>query len=438
MPGFGYGFGFGAVRRRVGKPAPPPPLRAISTQNRINIAADTRAFTDQYVRWPVVLAADASDMVLSWDNYYQSGGELLTGNAITMLEYAVERSATRDSAVVASAAVRFSGSRTASVPNGAVGFQSDAILPSAFGLTKFTAGEVYWVKGVHRVPNTSSFIPASDRATSNFPGSQAMWFPPASLTLSPVDTLGPFTFTGSGGTSTGRGWCPIVLGHPLVDRPSFLGIGASVMAMTGDTGAGTTLENGAGFFQRAMHDAGASMNNLRPSINVSARGVAAHVHYTGTNTRWRSLIPYCRHAVCDLGVGTLGTGSGVALSALTTPESEIYAALRAGGISKIARSGLIPRTTSTDNWQSVAQQTPLPGFVAGGVAEQFNTWAQARVADRSIDAFVAMSSTRPSATPTAWIVDGSVYYATSDGINPVSWLHEAMAVELRAAIQGFW
>lgn len=435
MPGFG--FGFGAVRRRVGKPAPPPPLRAISTQNRINIAADTRAFTDQYVRWPIVIAADASDMVLSWDNYYQSGGELLTGNAITMLEYAVERSATRDSAVVASVPVRFGGSRTASVPNGAVDFQPDAILPNAFGLTKFTAGEVYWVKGVHRVPNTSSFIPASDRNITNFPGTQSMWFPPATLTVSPVDTLGPFTSVGTGGTSTGRGWCPMVLGHPLVDQPSFLGIGASVMAMTGDTGSGTAMENGLGYFQRAMHDAGAAMTNLRPSINVSARAVATHAHYTGTNTRWRSLIQYCRHAVCDLGVGTLGTGSGVALSALTTPESEIYAALRAGGISKIARTGLIPRTTSTDNWQSVPKQTPLPAFVAGGVAEQFNAWSRARVADGTIDAFVAMNSARSPTVPQAWIVDGSVYYATSDGINPVSWLHEAMAAELRVAVRAF-
>ena len=74
----------------------PTPLRAIGVQSRINQAAATKSnLPVQCFRWPIVIGANASKLVLSMHNWYMnnSGVETNTGNAIQVLDMALESTA---------------------------------------------------------------------------------------------------------------------------------------------------------------------------------------------------------------------------------------------------------------------------------------------------------------------------------------------------------
>lgn len=422
-----YRAGFGALPSAA---APVVPLRVVTTQNRTFVGAENRAVTNAYVRWPIVIAANATDLVLSFNGWYQQGsgaGETSLANGYTVVEAAIE-----NAGGTISTPVRFGGGRSITINAGDNDIHSDAVLPAAFG-PQWAAGTQYWIKAKLQVPTTSGVLPYSDRAVSSVSGSQVAWYDPAATTVSSADTPGAFTSTGTAPGSRANGPCPMVLGHPVVDGPSFIGVGDSIMAITADAGANTSAVNGVGFFQRAMHDAGTATTNLRPSINMARVG-AASTHYTGANTRWQAFAAYAKYAVTELGTNDIGTSSSTLPGVLEPDEAAIWSALRAKGVQKIVRTKLIPRTSSTDAWATVANQTPYPGFVTGGAAEQFNAWIDGKLADGTIDYVVAMSSTRDSAVPQKWPANGSANSQTSDGTHPVAAYHELMAGELRPVV----
>ncbi len=414
----------------------PSQLRVVTTQNRMNIGAETRNVTDSWVRCPIVIAADSSEIVLSWANWYNLGsgaGEFAGANAVTLLGVALERSANASSTVVATAPVTFSGGRTVTVPADANDFQSDPLPASAFGLPKFSSGEWYWIKVRQQVPSASGTIPYSDRAVVSASGSQSAWFDPAVTTASSVDTLGAFTSTGTAPGSRANYWCPVVLGRPLVDGPSEGGVGDSIMTITADNGANTTPVHGVGWFQRTRHDAGTAVTGLRPGI-LAGRVGAATTHFVGSNTRWRAWIKYARTWVVGLGTNDIGTSSSGTVPATTlTNLADIYMAIKAVPGTKVGAAKTIPRTSSTDTWATVANQTPFPGWGAGDKAAQLNDWIDARFADGTLSFKIDMTSVRDPTEPLKWRVTGAANGTTSDGTHPVAVTMEDMAVEGRAA-----
>lgn len=446
-----FGFGPRNGRRRLrGGPLPPPPpsptptptptptmpLRVISTQNRINSGKESRATrTGCCIRWPIVLGTDASDLIVSIPNWYQMGsgaGETATGNGFTIEEMVIE-----NAGGAISTPVRFAGGRSVTVADNANDLQSDAVLPAAFTLPQFSRGEQYWVKGRITLALGTHALPYSDRNRSSIGGSQVNWYDPAATTPSSTDIPGPYTATGTAFDIRNNGFCPIILGHPAVDGPSFIGIGDSIMCITADTGGGTSVINGVGFFHRAMHDAASTAASLRPSLNFARVG-AATAHYTAAgNTRWRQYVRYVRFAVEELGTNNLGTSSAGNAASLQAEIAALWTLLRAGGVQKIARTRMIPRTASSDSWATIAGQSPFPAFVAGGTAEAVNTWFESKRSDGTIDAVVAMASTHDTSVPQAWPVNGTAFYACTDGTHPKDVIHEAMAAELRAAIAGW-
>lgn len=173
-------------------------------------------------------------------------------------------------------------------------------------------------------------------------------------------------------------------------------------------------------------------------LSHQAYMLAATAHYIAAgNTRWRQYIQYARFAVEELGTNNLGTSSAGNAASLQSEIASVWALLRAGGIQKIARTKLIPRTSSTDSWATIANQSPYPAFVAGGTAETVNAWIDTKLVDGTLDAVVAMSSTRDAGVPQAWPVNGTAFYACTDGTHPKDLFHEAMAAEVRTALAGW-
>lgn len=93
--------------------------------------------------------------------------------------------------------------------------------------------------------------------------------------------------------------------------------------------------------------------------------------------------------------------------------------LRSLGIQKIYVSLILPRTTSTDAWATIQNQTPIAGFEIGGVRDEVNSWIISLCGGKS-DGFIDTLS--DVASGPAWKPG-----ATSDGAHPTSSGHASIA-----------
>ena len=83
---------------------------------------------------------------------------------------------------------------------------------------------------------------------------------------------------------------------------------------------------------------------------------------------------------------------------------------------KVITETNMPRTTSSDNWVTTANQTPVAGYAVGDIADQYDTWLLAgnSGADYVVD---VRASTRDGTLTDRWRVDQGRF--TSDGIHPL-------------------
>jgi hypothetical protein len=407
------------------------PLRVGSVENRINVGVATRGKTNCVVRWPHFIATDLSDIILSFSNWWNASGESIPGNSVTIIDAALENES--GSVVVP---VTFSGGRLRVLADGENDAQSDALLPSQFGLSKFSRGELYWFKARYSVPLTTDRIPYSDRSRTSLTGSQASWYDPAVTAVTSTDVAGAYTATGTAFDIQNNNLCPILLGHPIVDGKSFIACGDSIGAITGDN-SNTQIRMGAGFIQRSMHDANALTNPL-PCLNFCRVGNAYQALTDPANTRWRSFIKYAKHAIDEMGTNNLGISgtdwTAQEYSDYQTTTQSLWSIFRANGISKIIRTQFLARTASTDQWATLANQTPNVRWAAGGRRDQLHAWFVARQTAGEIDYVVDMAPARDPSDTNKWPVNGTANYPTVDGTHPAAFLHEIMAVQLRSAL----
>ena len=401
------------------------PLRTIAVQNRVHTGKEGRTGMDRcIVRWPIVIGTDASEAVIWMSNWLHLPPNVNPGNTLEVLDMSLSRST--DSTAVP---VTFAGARNRLMADGELEVLSDPLLPSAFGQGKFTTGDVYWVKARLAVPATGNVIPSSQRSSGQFSGSYVGFYNSANSVPSATDANGPYTVTGTGFDPRSNGWCPMLLGRPLVDGPSFLGIGDSIMEITGDSGADTNKEYGLAFFQRGMHDASLARTNLRPSILCARVGIAASAVSVSAN--WNVLTKYCRYAVEELGTNDMGG----TVSSIQANLSSIWTVLRNAGL-KIYRTNFIARSTSTNGWADKAGQTPNNGWGAGETRDQLISWFDTKVADGTLAGVIDTLSAGSDPTDNHYFVSTGVASATtSDGTHPRDAVHEAMAAKVRAVIQ---
>lgn len=401
------------------------PLRTIVTNNRGNIGIESRPARNACVtRWVYVVAADASEIVISTNAFGITGGdtEFVVPNDFTILEQSLEYGG-----VVAP--VPYGGGRSRLVLSGAVDVQSDPVPASAFGAAKFAKGDQIWVKSKISLAYDGA-LATTIEARSSIANQQVQWYDSAATTTTATDSTGAYTAaTGVLDANRPAGYRPLVFGRPMTDGPSFIAVGDSIGQSTSD-GSNPFPIHGAGFIQRAMRDtAGGS---LLPCLNL-ARSASTSLAVSA-GTRSKQLYKYARFGIDEYGTNDMS------LATLQPRLSTIWSDMRAAGIEKIIRTKFLPRTSSTDNWATTANQTYNSDgkWQAGADADLMNTWFEAELSAGRIDYLIGMNSVSDlgvGGDRWKWIVNGAAQYVNADSTHPNGTGHELMAVELRPVLR---
>lgn len=416
----GTSLAFTSIRTRKKQSTP---LRVAEVQARGMTNFNTMLYSNDafFVRMPFVIGQDMKDILLSFINWYQwTVLETDTGNAFTVSSCSIE---SLSGTVVP---VYFGGSRSKVIADGANDIQSDTILPSAFGLNKFSRGEQYWIKLILNVPNGCK-IPRTSRMVAAVSGSQTAWYQSSVTFPSSTDIAGQFTTTGTAPVAQPNGYQPLVLGHPVVDEPSFIAVGDSIGDGAGDTTAATLY--GHGFIQRAMGNNG---TNPLPCLNFCRPSTTSDHAVAGT--KWRAYVKYARYAIEEFGTNDIVISTKT-VAATQASLSSLWSILKSEGAQGIIKSNLLCFTTSTDNWLTSANQTIRTGWTAGDKTDQLNAWFATKVTDGTLMASVAYPNIKDTGNANKWLVDNvTANYITVDGVHPSPLGHDLVSQPLRAVI----
>lgn len=119
------------------------------------------------------------------------------------------------------------------------------------------------------------------------------------------------------------------------------------------------------------------------------------------------------HAVNELGVNDL-TGTPPTLLTMQGRLQSIWASFRAAGVGKVYQTTITPITTSSDNWATLVNQTP---YAAESIRVVLNNWI--RTVPAGLDGFFEMADVCESSHNSGkWVVNGTPFYATAEGIHP--------------------
>lgn len=392
------------------------PLRAVTNANIFAQNFTTVGLTRIKSRIGFTVGGGALSQIVP--NLYNlrsdPSGFILNSNPFTINKLALEIGA-------AYAPVFFGGSRSRVVAAGAGDILGDAILPSAFSLANIPDGtRCYWRLEMDVPLAGNSFpagIPYEGAGGGAFPEFVGFCYNPALNTdTSDIDGTGNL-FLGTGPWSAvTRPFFPITLGRYVSGSPNvWLGVGDSIIAGLSDTLEGATYGY-AGYFARALINS--TFNGAYKSgINMGSSGTT-HAMWTGSNNALaRAYWAYCTAAVENY--GTNNFAAGATLANVQTESQALWTAIRAAGISTILRQPILPRTNSTDNWQTAgANQTGVnAAFNAGGLVAQYNTWLATQIGGSGITALLDTSSVRDATNPEDWGVNGTPFYLTPDGVH---------------------
>lgn len=172
----------------------------------------------------------------------------------------------------------------------------------------------------------------------------------------------------------------------------------------------------------------------RASIGYAKFAVPSERMTHGNGVNWARRLPIfalsnATHVLCSYGSNDLRVGLATTLSALQSAKNavrDLYRQHRPG--IPVLPCTFLPRTTSSDNWVTTANQTAQTNFspLGGSVREQFNAWVRSRPAGYNgwFDPAAAAETALDSGL---WVVNGSGAYATADGTHPTQTIHAAIA-----------
>lgn len=366
--------------------------------------------------------ANLSELRVVYCGYYirdNVGDETNAGNS-QQLEVALEIGGT-------TVQFAFGGSLVGTIANGAAEYVSDPIYPGQFGLSVFAAGASYYLRSRTVVTSGQNIVRTVGALTSDGESGQYS----DGLSASQLLGTGALT-TPAGGVGIGADVLPaVVLGRAVGAREiAVLGIGDSIAEGNAETATAGAGANDSGFISRGLF----SVNSrIVPISKMTCGGTTAKAFVDGYTKR-SALFKYFTHAICNFGTNdsvSLSRSSAQVLADLKT----IWAALRAGGIRHVTEIGIIPRTTSTDSFATVVNQTPRTGFATGGVfRDALNAALLANVGADGLDEFIDISAHCADGTALdKWAVPGK----TTDGIHPSAAAHTAAAADITTAA-GSW
>lgn len=183
--------------------------------------------------------------------------------------------------------------------------------------------------------------------------------------------------------------------------------------------SGTSTDYADSFVTRAV--AGAI-----PLFRLTSPGVRLN----SIRTLHQSLFPqlaYCTDVLVSIGTNDLFDGRTAAQ--LIADLTWLYDTLLDLGC-RVHGATLLPHTTSTDSYATLANQTVYSSAFAAGAGSdrgQVNAWIRSGAGGRQstyIETADAVESARDSGK---WAVNGSANYLTSDGLHPNSAAHTLMA-----------
>lgn len=328
--------------------------------------------------------------------------------------------------------VTWGGLNGATLANGAYDLVSDALLPSAFGLTEFALGLEFFVRTQVTIPNTGSaklpIVTALDMTDG-----VGRYFNSETVQCKDIGGTGNLFYTGPVGYPPGS-WTPIVLGKFVAGDPNtWIGAGDSILSGVGDDGDGA----GTGFFSRALFLASlAGLNCSRPggyawawqdapalaALAKYANGVVEEYgtnHFDNTANIPSSSVQYA----VGLSRNIWDTCKS---SASQAPGSKPF---------KVIRTKLLPRTNTPTGTGVEDQVVYGPKWDAGGNTDEFNASIEV---DPLVDVFLSLDAiSRASTTPGSanyykW-KQGSI--TATDGTHPNKQTHIDVAALLRAQIE---
>jgi lysophospholipase L1-like esterase len=306
--------------------------------------------------------------------------------------------------------VTFNGRREVTLDPGAIAL-SDPVPGLAFDASNSWVGGDFFVR-------TGLTVGAGGRWPQDYyPLSAGEGCFDSNSGASQVYATGPMSAPSGGASSVNGGFGPIaVVGYTDTGQVSVVYLGDSIADGVGD--------DQDGYIARALAD----VNGYPvPYIKLSRGSDTLGNNALAYGYRRRALFEYGTHGIIALGTNDIVTGAS--LETMKNLVTEISAAMRGRGL-KVIGSTIWPRTTSTDSWATLANQTPVAGFAPGGVRDQFNAWIK-NYADGLLDHWYdPCEFTESPSAPGKWNVNGSPNYPTTDGVHPTPYFHYLAAQTL--------
>lgn len=406
------------------------PVRVVATGGRLGNAfyvpaAGNTAFRH---RTPHKLGGPVAEMQIGFlDWAYGYGNETPNSvNDVTIEHAWLERASTGQIVPLT-----FSGSRRLVLPMNSTSayWLSDAIPSSAWTGATPASDEVFWLNLQGSVPEAGQ-IPSGTPAT--YSGAKFIVYPPAN---------DPGTFDTAGAVPAITGSSARTAGLPMIflgrftepGHLSVIGIGDSILDGTGDSANPVPVISGYGFLNRAAVDTNGA--NAIAMFNLTRHGQSAANFVKSAQTRHPQFLPFANVIVEEYGTNDLGSAGGGDPATILANVGKIWSAARAAGVQKIIRTRLMPRTTSTDSWITLAGQTPNTGWEAGGKRDAINTGLQTALVDGKIDLLLdTIAVLSAPADANRWLVNGTAKYATADGTHLGPAGNALLAPSLRAAL----
>lgn len=395
-----------------------PQLYVVSTVSRLPTDVGAAVSTNRgfVIRYPFYIGSgDVTEMRFSFANLYSSMASNTTGNSITITEASLDNGTSY-------APVTFNGSTTRSkvLAWKDSDIQSDPIYPSALGLSEFARGELYWFKVVGEATSTTYKWPLQYPRLTNFTGQQSYVFDPGSVTPD-ADSAG--TFSTSGLTTTSNPLPgPVILGKfENAGTRSFLGVGDSIFRGADDEVSTFRwpLKILSGIFERSLVDQMTmSTSTIYAGLNTGVFGTGVANYSTSYDAR-SAYYQYATDIVEEYGTND---APSLTLSGIQTKLGQLWTTIASTSPNaRLWRTKLMPRTTSTDNWATVANQSVNADNAQGGEVSQLNDWFDTKYADTTLDGVIELGRMRDPASTTAWRVNptgGITVWPTSDGVHP--------------------
>ncbi|WP_309395923.1 SGNH/GDSL hydrolase family protein [Cerasicoccus maritimus] len=359
---------------------------------------------------------------MNWTSY--SSGELVNASTVSFNYVWLERES--DGQVVP---VTFSGARSLVMTGGVsqAYYMADPIDSSVWTGGTPQRDEIFWLQIKGNIDADEDHIPVGAHTTMS--GSLMAIYPPA-------DDPGTYDFVGKPTltNSTANYWgLPVMFGGRFTEAGhlSVIGLGDSILYGSGDTRQPVVA--GSSFLSRATVDDDGlntvAMFNMARHAE-SAGGFISHHDLRGEFLQFANVV------VEEYGTNDLGTNGTGDPDTMYSRVQTIWQLARDAGVETIIRTKLLPRTSSSDSWQTMENQTVNNGWGDGEKRDTFNAYLETALSEGKIDMLVdTLSAVSDPSDSHYWVTNGASKYATGDGTHLSGGGNALAAVPLRAAFE---